>query len=106
MKALAKKLKKGDKLERCGLVLKDGAVIELDNVAEEPEQGYEIAAKDVVKYEDDIVATWHTHPNHDSNLSERDYFGFLMWPNLKHYVVGTNGVAGYIVKDGIIINED
>lgn len=106
MKALVKKLKKGDTEERCGLVLKDGSVIELKNIAEEPQHGFEISPEDMVKYEDEIAASWHTHPDHNSNLSEKDYFGFLMWPQIKHYIVGINGVSCYIVVDGIIINED
>lgn len=106
MKSLEKKLKKGDTLERCGLVLKNGKVVELTNISPEPEKGFEISPDDMVKYEDNIKASWHTHPDHDSNLSEKDYFGFLMWPMIDHYIVGINGVSKYVVRDGIVINED
>lgn len=106
MKALAKKLKKGDTKERCGLILKGSKIVELENIAPEPEKGFEISSNDIIKYEDEMVGSWHTHPDHDSNLSEKDYLGFLMWPNLKHYIIGTNGVSSYIVKDGIVINAD
>lgn len=106
MKALAKKLKKGDTAERCGLVLKGSKIIELENISAEPEKGFEISPNNMVKYEDEMVASWHTHPDHDSNLSEKDYAGFLMWPQIKHYIVGTDGVSCYVVKDGIVINAD
>lgn len=106
MKSLEKKLKKNDTQERCGLILKDGSVIELDNIAVDKENGYQISPADIVKYEDTMVGSWHTHPGHDSNLSEKDYVGFLMWPDLTHYIVGIDGVAKYTIKDGIILNVD
>jgi proteasome lid subunit RPN8/RPN11 len=103
---LRKFLDPNDTAERCGLILKRGRVIEVDNVAEDPERGFEIDAAKLVEYEDRLVGTWHTHPGHGSNLSERDWFGFMQWPKLKHWIIGATTISSFIVKDGIIINGD
>lgn len=92
--------------ERCGLILKDGTVIEVDNVADEPEKGFEIPAEKLIEYEDDLAGTWHTHPGEGKNLSARDYHGFLTWPKLSHYIIGNDGVAKYVVEDGVVLSAD
>lgn len=106
MKKLEKLLKDTDTVERCGLILKDGTIIEVDNIAEVPEQSFEIPAEKLVEYEDQLAATWHTHPFQSSIFSEKDYFGFLMWPSVMHYIIGTDGVSAYKVEDGVVLNAD
>jgi proteasome lid subunit RPN8/RPN11 len=103
---LKKRLKPTDTYERCGLILTDGMIVECENIAEEPEKGFEIPPEDLVEYESRLIGTWHTHPGEGSNLSERDYLGFLMWPKLTHYIIGTDGVSSYTVENGIVLNVD
>src|SRR3546814_11024753 len=78
-------------LERCGFVLRDGTVVEITNVHDEPERGFRMAPARVLEYVDnpDLVGTWHTHPGGDPNLSQEDYAGFLHWPALEPLIVGT-----------------
>lgn len=92
--------------ERCGFVLDNGEIVEVPNVASEPENAFAIDASDIVKWEGQAVATWHTHPRESSNLSNEDYRGFLNYPNLRHYIVGTDGVSSYTVKSGIILRDE
>lgn len=103
---LVRRLRKTDTEERCGLILTGDKVIEVKNIAEEPERGFEIDAEEMIKHEADLIGTWHTHPGEGSNLSERDYLGFLMWPKLTHYIIGVGSVSSYNVQDGVVLNAD
>lgn len=89
--------------ERVGFILANGELVEVENVCSEPEQGFEVSGADLVKYEHDAIATWHTHPGKDSNLSVNDYRGFKNWPKLTHYIVGIDGVSGYAIDNGALI---
>ena len=53
--------------ERCGFVLLGGEIIEVPNIAKEPEDNFEIAHEDIEKYQGEIVASWHTHPRGSAN---------------------------------------
>lgn len=83
--------------ERCGFVLGDGTIIEVQNVCSNPAEGFDISAEDIILYTEEhgATCTWHTHPNQSSNLSGEDYIMFNAWPNLKHMIVGSDGVKGY-----------
>lgn len=89
--------------ERCGLILTGDVVIETENVAEQPTEAFEIPAKDLIENEDRATASWHTHPGGTSQLSFADFEGFLMWPDLKHYIVGKDSVTCYVVKNGAVV---
>lgn len=89
--------------ERVGFVLKSGEIVEVENVCDKPEEGFEVSTADLAKYINDICATWHTHPGKDSNLSMNDWYGFLNFPDLDHYIVGTDGVSHYRVQNGKVI---
>jgi proteasome lid subunit RPN8/RPN11 len=97
--------------ERCGLVLRTGRIVELNNVAEDPVTGFRMDPTKVVtflsKKRASPIATWHTHPGGDPNFSERDYSGFLQWPDLDHYIVGVrNGkptVVKFEVENGVVL---
>lgn len=91
--------------ERCGFVLKDGSVVEVKNVCQDPEQGFTIRPEDVVKYHDQVEATWHTHPGSSNNLSMDDFVGFTNYPYWKHYIVGKNGTARYRVEGTKVMND-
>lgn len=95
-----------DTEERCGLILKGDKVVECDNIAEDKTRGFEIDPQALIDNEEDLIGTWHTHPGEGSNLSEKDYLGFLMWPKLKHYIISMDSVSAYVVKDGIVLNAD
>lgn len=103
-------LQPGDVEERCGLVLKDGTLVEIPNIAEDKTLGYRMDPAEVLPYMDDVAGTWHTHPDTDPNLSGEDYSGFLAWPDLEHSIVGLrNGavtVTRYRVEDGMVLGCD
>lgn len=92
--------------ERVGFITEDGEVIEVMNICPEPDRGFEVGADDIMKYglARNVVATWHTHPGASSRLSVEDYNAFRNLPRLKHYVIGTDGVSAYVVKQGAILN--
>ncbi len=97
--------------ERCGFVLEDGTLVEISNVHSEPTKGFRMDPFELLQHLDDpLVGTWHTHPDGDPNLSQEDYAGFLNWPHLKHYIVGTlDGeptVEAFEVVDGLVLKCD
>lgn len=86
--------------ERGGFVLGDGFVVERPNASPDPQGSFCLSAEDLIKHEAFAVATWHTHPGASANLSGDDYIAFRNWSNLKHYIIGNNGVRCYAVDDG------
>ena len=99
-----------DTEERCGLILKDGSIVEIENVAEDKVNSYRMNPVGVLPFVDDLAGTWHTHPEGDPNLSGEDYSGFLAWPELEHSIIGhRNGqvvVTRYRVQDGLVVQCD
>lgn len=91
--------------ERVGVVLRDGTIVEMLNVSPQPEESFLVDPAEMLRYEDEMVATWHTHPKTDSNLSGDDYLTFTMWPDQLHLIIGTDGVKGYVVKKGSVVND-
>jgi proteasome lid subunit RPN8/RPN11 len=105
MQELLDKLSSGK--ERVGFILASGEIVECENICRDPENGFEISAADLERYDtDDTVASWHTHPGKDANLSIEDHHTFLLWPHLLHYIVGTDGVRCYAVKDGKVVAHE
>jgi proteasome lid subunit RPN8/RPN11 len=98
-------LQPDDVNERCGLVLKDGSIVHIDNVHVEPTLGFEMDPEQVLPYlmNEEIAATWHTHPHGETALSGEDYKSFQAWPGFEHYVIGPEGVVKYAVKKGAVI---
>lgn len=47
--------------EVCGFVLKDGAVVSVNNVAEDPINEFSIDPKDYAAYDEEILGIWHSH---------------------------------------------
>ena len=101
---LKRKLRPTDTEERCGLVLRDGRCFQVENTHGEPARGFRLDASEMVKHEGELAGTWHTHPNQTAALSEEDFMGFRQWPDLTHYIIGTDGVRGYRVVDGFLEN--
>jgi proteasome lid subunit RPN8/RPN11 len=89
--------------ERCGFVLKTGEIVEVVNICQTPEMGFDMCGDDLIKYSPIAAASWHTHPDEDSNLSAGDYQSFLNWPELEHYIVGNDGVTKYVVEAGDVL---
>jgi proteasome lid subunit RPN8/RPN11 len=109
---LISKLKKTDTKERCGFVLKSGRVVEVKNIAPDPTTGYRVDPRKTIEWiskkRSPAVATWHTHPAGDPNLSHEDYATFLGWPDMTHYIVGRRDgkphVVAYQVRDGLVVS--
>lgn len=94
--------------ERIGFVLEDETIVELENAHSDPLGGASLKSGDLFKYlfsgEFKVIATWHTHPSETSNLSGEDYATFLAYPDIKHYIIGSDGVSEYFVEGGRIKN--
>ena len=101
MDSLARLLEGKD--ERVGFVLKTGEIVEVENICPDKDNGFEVRGEDLMKYAVDAEASWHTHPGHTKCLSANDHYAFLNYPHLKHYIVGTDGVECYVVKNGIVV---
>jgi proteasome lid subunit RPN8/RPN11 len=102
---LQRKLRKGAIKERCGLVLADGSILDVENKHPRPEVGVLFPARELVDHEHELAATWHTHPSTPSRLSQEDYIGFLQWPHIKHYIIANDGVRCYRIEDGLIVED-
>lgn len=89
--------------ERCGLILSSGEIVELENVADDPLEAFEISDDDIIQYEDEAKASWHTHPGTSSQLSFEDCEGFLSYPDLQHHIIGNDGVTTYAVRNGKVV---
>lgn len=99
--------------ERCGLILDDGEFVEVKNIALDPQEGFDMDPVEALDWLNSgrVVGTWHTHPTTSAILSGDDYKCFLMWPNLKHTIIGcaTDGsteVRNYRVDRGIVLPCD
>lgn len=94
--------------ERCGVILKDGSLLELTNIHAEPLLGFRVDPSEIIEHFDNADATWHTHPGADPNLSEADYAGFLQWPELAHLIVGVREglpmILRFEVQDGVLVS--
>jgi proteasome lid subunit RPN8/RPN11 len=89
--------------ERVGFVMKNGEIIECKNICEDPENGFDVSGEEILRYYPDAEATWHTHPGRTANLSANDYETFVNWPELAHFIVGTDGVKRYVVENGQVL---
>jgi hypothetical protein len=103
VRALKGKLKPGP--ERGGLIQADGSLLEFNNVAEVPTEGFlpEITT-DLLGSLDASIGTWHTHPGATANLSAEDWTTFVQWPDHIHVIVGTDGLRWYRVEKNAVLN--
>jgi proteasome lid subunit RPN8/RPN11 len=94
--------------ERVGFILKTGVAVEVPNLCDNPEDGFEVSLEDMERYLPEMVATWHTHPGGDCCLSMGDYTGFMNFPDLQHHIVSPEGVVTYAVEDHdlVILERD
>lgn len=89
--------------ERVGFIMPDGDIVEVDNQHPQPDNGFDVSIDDLEKYADTAVATWHTHPGGEANLSLDDHEGFMNYTTLDHYIVGSDGLRRYRVVRGQIV---
>lgn len=103
-------LQPGDVDERCGLIVEGNIIIHIPNIAENKALGYEMDPTEVLPYLDEVIGTWHTHPDADPNLSGEDYSGFLSWPDLEHLIIGVREgnvvVVRYKIENGLVVECD
>jgi proteasome lid subunit RPN8/RPN11 len=95
--------------ERVGFVLGNGKVVEVKNISADPERSFMIQTSDIEKYlikQPKLKATWHTHPGKNSNLSVSDYVGFQNYPDVAHYIIGSDGIRKYVVEDGAVLQQN
>lgn len=100
-KSLLKKY--DDEVEHVGFVLPRGKLVEVENISDNPTGSFDVSGDDIIKYEDTAIATWHTHPKGTSNLSTGDMETFLNWPDMVHYIVGTDGITKFVVLDNEVL---
>ena len=105
MKSLFKYYKESDIDERCGFVL-GRKTVEVDNQHPDKTNGFQIDPKDTLRYIDDITGIWHTHPGSAAVLSGEDKLCMEQWPDVAHYIIGSDGVRKYVVKDGVVVNAN
>lgn len=82
-------------VERGGFIL-NGEIIECENDHPDKTQNFSVSCEDLEKYEN-AEASWHTHPNGSKNLSRADFQAFQNWPQMRHYIVGKDGVFCYVI---------
>lgn len=83
-------------VEACGVITPEGAVETRKNQAEDPTDRFSFLIEDL----QGISATWHTHPASSANLSIGDYWFFMQWSELVHFVVSVDEVRCYVVIQG------
>ena len=91
--------------ELVGIVTSSGEVVQLKNIHPKPEESFDVSTEDLIKWfeSETTVATFHTHPGGSSNLSIKDDLAFKNWPNLHHFIVGSDGVREFKVDGGNIV---
>jgi hypothetical protein len=77
----------------------DLTLIEVENKAKDPTDGFEVSASDLFSYGLTADATWHTHPGKTASMSLRDDLAFRAWPELTHYIIGSDGIRCYVVHE-------
>lgn len=89
-----------DKPERCGVVMESGEVIELENTHPDPQKHFIIMEEDLLK--PGVIGTFHTHPTTSANLSVADYYSFLAYPQLVHYILSSTEIWCFHTINGIL----
>lgn len=74
---LTRRAKESQPREACGFILADGTVIEMANVASNPERGFVMDQRELVERlshcKDQIAAIWHSHPKESNKPSGGDF---------------------------------
>lgn len=93
--------------ERGGYITSDDLVFEVKNVHSDTKNNFMFSCEDLDKLDqENVIATFHTHPNKSSNLSKEDYDSFVNWEKLLHFIVGRDKITCYKVSEkGTVIIE-
>ena len=93
--------------ERGGYITKDLVVYEVDNVHSDKDNNFMFSCEDLEKLEnEEVIATFHTHPKKTSNLSKEDYDAFVNWEKLLHFIIGQDKISCYKVSErGTVVIE-
>lgn len=96
-----------DHIERCGFILKNKRPVEVQNRHEDPTSGFRISEEDLQTYLGRAIATWHTHPNDNPNLSIPDYFLFSRLSEMDHVIIAQYAFRIYrAIGSRIVICEN
>lgn len=90
-------------MERVGLVLFDGSVIELKNQSPSPEINFMVDPDEFKGFKEYVVGMWHTHPKNNVNLSPLDYEAFRSLPNWTHFIVTQTRVRSFIIRNNKVM---
>ena len=90
-------------VERVGLVLFDGTVIELRNQSPTPETGFMVDPEEFKSVSEYTVGMWHTHPKNNVNLSPLDHNTFKSLAGWTHYIVTETRVRSFIVRNNKVM---
>lgn len=93
--------------ERGGYITEDGFVHEVKNVHPQKDNNFMFSCEDLDKLDgENVLATFHTHPNKTSNLSKEDYDAFVNWEKLLHFIIGKDTISCYKVSErGTVVIE-
>jgi proteasome lid subunit RPN8/RPN11 len=93
--------------EKGGYITEDGFVHEVKNVHPQKDNNFMFSCEDLEKLEEEnVLATFHTHPNKTSNLSKEDYDAFVNWEKLLHFIIGKDTISCYKVSErGTVVIE-
>lgn len=86
--------------ERCGIILATGEIIETLNTHPDPYNNFIILEENLLI--PGVVATFHTHPRTGPNLSVNDYFAFMAFPKLQHFVIAKDDIWCFHTINGIL----
>lgn len=94
-------------VERCGVILKDGTVVEATNIHKTPENNFMIGSDFLDDLDlDNVSCFWHSHPSNDLNLSLSDYENFLKYPDHIHRIYSAFDHADYYIRRGFVMRVE
>lgn len=94
-------------VERCGVILTNGASVEFKNNHPEPSKHFLITEEDIDSVGlSNIACFWHSHPSNDVNLSLDDYQMFLKYPDHIHRIYSAFDSADYYVRRNLVMRVE
>lgn len=93
-----------DRVEVCGLVLKDSTIYTVRNVHDRPKSGFAFSIEDLDKFLNvrdfnEIAGVFHTHPTNFPAPSKEDLAGKPAHSELRNYIVTQNHVVEWRLSD-------
>lgn len=83
--------------ERVGFIRPNNYIVEVPNISDLPRESFNVSAEVIEKEveENKAIGTWHTHPKGLANLSYLDYYSYKSYPELYHFIVGSDKTKCY-----------